>query len=275
MDVGQDRSRLSPSGAAQPTLDVRWPTRAQALLETSLTLCIDHLHAPLRACLTQYAQQLFGQAERTHHYGDQQKLFTLRERILVDQSMLEQRFITQLTRSFDQVDAPAARAAEGAGPTWHQLELLDPVEQELATTLDQLGTRGDSRHGGVLYELGYRMAVLIGAPPLEGEALPLGLDAAVMNALERDLSRRTPTAAAFADAVQLGVVVTAAARPRSSSAPTTRCAPSSGSCRAASPRSPWSTWRCCRPATKCCCRTTCTCPAASWRATRWRAGASH
>lgn len=174
MDVGQDRSRLSPSGAAQPTLNGRWPTRAQALLETSLTLCIEHLHAPLRACLTQYAQQLFGQAERTHHYGDQQRLFTLRERILVGQSMLEQRFITQLTRSFDQVDAPATRAAEGAGPTWHQLELLDPVEQELATTLDQLGTRGDSRHGGVLYELGYRIAVLIGAPPLEGEALPLG-----------------------------------------------------------------------------------------------------
>ena len=174
MDVGQDRSRLSPSGAAQPTLDARWPTRAQALLETVLTLCIEHLHAPLRACLTQYAQQLFGQAERTHRYGDQQQLFTWRERILVDQPALEQRFVAQLTRSFEQVDAPATRAAEGTGPTWHQLELLDPVEQELATTLDQLGTRGDSRHGGVLYELGYRMAVLIGAPPLEGEALPLG-----------------------------------------------------------------------------------------------------
>jgi hypothetical protein len=174
MDAGQDRSRLSPSGVAQPALTVRWPARAQTLLESSLALCIDHLHAPLRACLTQFAQQLFGQAERAHHFDEQQTLFTWRERILVDQPMLERRFITQLTRSFDQVDAPAARTGDGNGTTWHQLELLDPVEQELATTLDQLGTRGDSRHGGVLYELGYRMAVLIGAPPLEGESLPLG-----------------------------------------------------------------------------------------------------
>jgi len=33
---------------------------------------------------------------------------------------------------------------------------------------------------------------------VRGEALPLGLDAVVMNALERDVARRTPTAAAFA-----------------------------------------------------------------------------
>ena len=40
--------------------------------------------------------------------------------------------------------------------------------------LEQLGARGEVRHSSALYELGYRMAVLIGAPPLEGPALPLG-----------------------------------------------------------------------------------------------------
>src|SRR5689334_7224321 len=42
------------------------------------------------------------------------------------------------------------------------------------------------------------------APPsrARGEALPLGLDAVVMNALDRDLSRRTPTAARFADELE-------------------------------------------------------------------------
>jgi predicted Ser/Thr protein kinase len=41
-------------------------------------------------------------------------------------------------------------------------------------------------------------------PPSQviGEALPLGLDAAVMNALDRDVARRTPTAAAFAEQLE-------------------------------------------------------------------------
>ena len=48
------------------------------------------------------------------------------------------------------------------------------------------------------------------APPSRalGAPLPLGLDAVVMNALDRDLSRRTPTAAAFAE--QLEQVIQAA-----------------------------------------------------------------
>ena len=57
---------------------------------------------------------------------------------------------------------------------WLSLELLDPVEQELSMTVEQLGARGDVRHSSVLYELGYRLAVLVGAPPLEGVALPIG-----------------------------------------------------------------------------------------------------
>jgi hypothetical protein len=41
-------------------------------------------------------------------------------------------------------------------------------------------------------------------PPSQvlGQPLPLGLDAAVMNALDRDLARRTPTAAAFAEQLE-------------------------------------------------------------------------
>src|SRR5262249_27670514 len=41
-------------------------------------------------------------------------------------------------------------------------------------------------------------------PPSQvvGAPLPLGLDAVVMNALDRDLSRRTPTAAAFAEELE-------------------------------------------------------------------------
>ena len=174
MDAGQDRPRLPQPGASKSTLVARWPAHAQGLLDTSLALCIEHLRAPLRACLAQFAQYLFDLADRTHLDGDRQSLLSWRERIVKDQTALAQRFVTQLTRNFDQVDAPAAPTQSDADTTWHQLELLDPVESELATTLDELGTRGDRRHSSVLHELSYRLAELIGFPPLENDALPLG-----------------------------------------------------------------------------------------------------
>lgn len=180
MDVGQDRLRRPPTGADLPTLAARWPARAQALLETSFTLTVDQLRAPLRTCLTQFAAQLFSSADRTHRSGDQQQLFAFRERILGGQPALESRLLRALAHGFDRLgDLPDQAAAEGL--SFHQLELLDPTEQELTTTLEQLGTRGDARHNNVLYELGHRLAVLIGTPPLEGDALPLGPRALVQN----------------------------------------------------------------------------------------------
>ncbi len=160
-------------------LSARWPTHAQRLLDATLRLCIDHLHEPLRACLGQFETQLFALADHAHQFGDQQQLFAFRERLLQDHAALEERFLDQLTRKFEQIDDTTTADTDNPGNTWHTLALLDPVEQELATTLEQLGTRGEGRHGNVLYELGYRIAVLVGAPPLEGEALPFGPHALV------------------------------------------------------------------------------------------------
>jgi len=54
----------------------------------------------------------------------------------------------------------------------------------------------------------YTIAIAVEQQPLVppskplGEPLPLGLDAAIMNALDRNLATRTPTAAAFADSLE-------------------------------------------------------------------------
>ena len=54
----------------------------------------------------------------------------------------------------------------------------------------------------------YAVALAVEQQPLvppsraRGEELPLGLDAAIMNALDRNLATRTPTAAAFADSLE-------------------------------------------------------------------------
>ena len=159
----------------------RWPARAQRLLEASYKLCVNGLHEPLRQCLGDFEQQLFAQAERARQHTQQQDYYSSRQRVLQDHIQFEQRFNEQLAATFNALDTTAAApttASASATATrekaWQSLELLDPVAQELTMAVDQLGARGEVRHSGVLYELGYRLAVLISAPPLEGVKLPLG-----------------------------------------------------------------------------------------------------
>ena len=58
--------------------------------------------------------------------------------------------------------------------------------------------------GDSIFAIAYAVDNQVIEPPSKalGVALPLGLDAAVMNALDRDLTRRTPTAAAFAEELE-------------------------------------------------------------------------
>ena len=181
MNVGQDRRAL-PAFHQTARLSIgRWPARAQRLLEASYKLCVNGLHEPLRQCLGDFEQQLFAQAERARQHTQQQDYYSSRQRVLQDHIQFEQRFNEQLAATFNALDTTAAApttASASATATrekaWQSLELLDPVAQELTMAVDQLGARGEVRHSGVLYELGYRLAVLISAPPLEGVKLPLG-----------------------------------------------------------------------------------------------------
>jgi hypothetical protein len=176
MDVGQDRRRsLAPLEGSRPD-GARWPARTQRLLEAAYTLCVEALHEPLRHCLGEFERQLFVLAEQARRSSEQQECFASRQRVLQDRTTFEQRFMEHLATAIKAVDTAARNPATSAidAKPWQSLELLDTVEQELSMALEQLGARGDVRHSGVLYELGYRLAALIGAPPLEGPALPLG-----------------------------------------------------------------------------------------------------
>jgi Protein of unknown function (DUF1631) len=175
MDVGQDRRRSLASHQTARLSSGRWPARAQQLLETSFTLCAEGLHEPLRRCLSEFERELFALAERAHRHTEQQDCFASRQRVLQDRTVLEQQFVAQVGAAFDNIDTASAKSeAPAEAKAWQSLELLDPVKQELTIALSQLGTRGEVRHSNALYELGYRIAVLVGAPPMEGEALPLG-----------------------------------------------------------------------------------------------------
>jgi hypothetical protein len=176
MDVGQDRRRSAASLQGTRLNSGRWPARAQRLLETSYTLCVEALHEPLRRCLGEFEQQLFALAERARKPAEQQDCFASRQRVLQGRTTFEQRFMERLGTTINGLDTAVGHpvvTVDDVKP-WQSLELLDTVEQDLSLALEQLGARGEVRHSSVLYELSYRMAVLIGAPPLEGQALPVG-----------------------------------------------------------------------------------------------------
>lgn len=176
MNVGPDLRRPLASRLPAHFQNGRWPVRAQKLIETSYTLCVESLYAPVQQCIAEFARQLFVLADNTHHADEQRVCFTSRQRVTQGQSHLVESFLEHVGNALAELDQaldPIAGASTEASP-WQTLELLDPDEQEMSMVLDQLTARGDARHGQALYELGYRLAALIGSPPLEGPSLPLG-----------------------------------------------------------------------------------------------------
>ncbi|GGY27960.1 hypothetical protein GCM10008098_21300 [Rhodanobacter panaciterrae] len=196
MDVGQDRRRSLASHQGTRLNSGRWPARAQRLLEASYALSVGGLHEPLRRCLSEFEQQLFALAERAQLPSVQQDYFASRQRVLQDRVTFEQRFMELLGSTFDELDSAANQAGDTAteATPWQSLELLDMVQQDLSMALEQLGARGEVRHSSVLYELSYRMGVLIGAPPLEGTALPLGPHALAQMCQQASVELKLPLA---------------------------------------------------------------------------------
>ncbi len=174
MDVGHDRRHSSALHQGSRIGNAHWPARTQRLLEASCHQCVEGLQEPLRRCLSEFEKQLFAQAERAHHAGDQQDCFSSRQRVLQGRAAYTQRFVLHIGRAFNGIDSARSAPAAASPKPWQTLALVDPGEQEVSMSLEQLGVRGEVRHASVLYELGHRLAVLIGAPPLEGLALPLG-----------------------------------------------------------------------------------------------------
>ncbi|HEY5948864.1 MAG TPA: serine/threonine-protein kinase, partial [Kofleriaceae bacterium] len=74
----------------------------------------------------------------------------------------------------------------------------------LAVVLWEMLTQRSLFEGDSIYAIAFAVGNQTIVPPSQiiGEPLPLGLDSAVMNALDRDRMRRTPTAAAFAEQLE-------------------------------------------------------------------------
>ena len=150
--------------------DARWPERSQRLLGEVRALCSNWLHQPLLRTLDHFDTHLNQQAERTRSHLDQVRYQATRKLLLNERQTFDQRFIASIDQAFDRLGQPIAKPSASL----QMLSLVDPLEHELTTSLDQLVARSEARGGVQLVELGYRLAALIASAPLEGPAVPIG-----------------------------------------------------------------------------------------------------
>lgn len=156
--------------------DIRWPPRTRVLLVELRTLCSNWLHKPLLRTLDHFDTCLHQQAGRSRSHLDQGLLQATRQLLMQECHTFDERFIASIDQGFDQLGEPAATPVARASLT---LSLLDTTEHELTTSLDHLVARSEARGGTQLVELGYRLAALIAAAPLDGAAVPIGPQAMV------------------------------------------------------------------------------------------------
>jgi hypothetical protein len=150
--------------------------RAEREAQQGLSLCLTWLDMPLRESLRDFSQRLFATAESTRNHLEQQECFDCRNIVEREGPAFRNRFAAHLSERFRHLGENIEnKAATGDHLTLSMnLSLVDPEEQEQTDALASMAARGEARSASSLFELGYRMAVLAGTPPLEGEALPAG-----------------------------------------------------------------------------------------------------
>ncbi|MEW9624593.1 DUF1631 family protein [Rhodanobacter geophilus] len=163
----------------------RWPARTQRLLGVTGPLCAQWLEPALQQCLDRFDHELYLQAERSRSHLEQQHCFDSRALLQLQRAAFMQAYADHLRTGFARLGEVDESADEALA---HQpLSLLERGEHELTAALDKLAARGEAHHGPVLTELSYRFAVLVGAAPLEGAALPIapaGLAGAMRTAID-------------------------------------------------------------------------------------------
>jgi hypothetical protein len=149
------------------------PARARRLVGDICALCDKWLEPTLRQCLDRFDKRLYEQAESSRNHLEQQRCFDSRNLIQQQRGGFVQSFASRLRQAFEEM---GAGIDEGAPHqlTLQSLSLLDRNEHELTAALEKHAARIEAHNGPVLSELSYRLAVLVGAPPLEGKHLPPG-----------------------------------------------------------------------------------------------------
>lgn len=163
--AARDRPRRSNHGEL--------PVRARRLIDTACTLCDHWVEPTLRLCLDRFDKRLYEQAEKSRNHLEQQRCFDSRGLVQQGRDGFTRSFAARLRDSFEEMGI-VDEDEEPQPLSLQSLTLLDRTEHELTAALDKLAARAEAHNGVMLSELSYRLAVLVGAPPLEGPDLPPG-----------------------------------------------------------------------------------------------------
>ena len=147
--------------------------RTRHLVDATCVLCDQWIEPTLRLCLDRFDKRLYEQAESSRNHLEQQRCFDSRNLAQQGRAAFMQSFSSRLRGSFEQmgrVEDDESHQSLGL----QSLSLLDRTEQDLTAALDKLAARHEAHNGPMLSELSYRLAVLVGSPPLEGKDLPPG-----------------------------------------------------------------------------------------------------
>jgi len=184
MDVEQRQHPAAMPGLDGPATLQHLPVRVQRLVAELRDLCNSRLEPALGQALDALDDTLYQQAERSRGHLEQQRCFDSRAMVRCHRAAFLRLVAGHVAGSFARLGE--VRESSDALAPLASLSLLGRDEHELNAALEQLTSRGEAHTGPVLAELSYRMAVLVGAPPLEDEALPASppsLSAAVRHAI--------------------------------------------------------------------------------------------
>lgn len=162
-----------PHGRTGP-YPVALSPRAECEAQQGLSLCLTWLDVPLRESLREFDRRLFAVAESSRNHLEQQACFESRGIVEREGAAFRNRFAAHLTEGFRGLGQVTDAAPTRGESLATGLSLVDPEDQEIDGALASMASRGEARSASSLFELGYRLAVLAGTPPLEGEALPAG-----------------------------------------------------------------------------------------------------
>lgn len=147
------------------------PPRVRALFEGVLALAGGMLERWLALSLTEHERQLFKLADKARSSNEQHAVFESLREVKRGRADVAPRFMLYFESVLAQSDA---KPSTPAPPRFQELSLVDSRDLEENIALQEISAKAEIRHSQALYALGHRFGVMVGAPALDAESLPIG-----------------------------------------------------------------------------------------------------
>jgi hypothetical protein len=162
-----------------PTLgSKKLPKRVRFLLEGVLELTSNELERSLAASLNDFEQQLFKFAEQAKNTNSQTRWLEAQRLIKRTRHDLVPKFLISLESELACLRDSLKQQASIVDPKMRalgaELSLVDDLEMDESTVINEISSRAEMRSGLALYLLGQRFGIIAGKPAFDSESNPIG-----------------------------------------------------------------------------------------------------